>query len=679
MNRHALRTATALGLGGALGIAPAIALGAAAAARDTTETIIVWGERLEETLPLQLADYGSRVEVIGVEQIEAGNFVDVSAVLQNLAPGLYLTPKNGAFDYVNLSLQGSRSVDVVWLIDGVRINNRLYATTTPLDTIPAHMIERIEILKGGQSLNYGTQAVAGAINIVTRNFSEETDGQVSVGFDSNEGTSVSGYARGAFGPHRLVVFASADDSDGFQPFRDEDYQPSGTDRDRGYDVVNLGLKYGIDFSDDLIVRFLYQHTDATLDFARAYLSANEFNERDEDLVSAKVDWEVNDRLALYVKAYYHWWDTHYTWQVNDLDDDGNLTGTQSYFSNQAFWGFEDYGVNLLSEFEVNDALTVLAGYDFQSYSGEDEEFLIDETSEDVHAVFLQGRLDLDVLAGARISAGVRHNAPTDSQNITVWNLSGELDLNDTFYVRGQVGTSMRLPSAYELYVIDPCCEQGNPNLVGEESFNVEAGVGANYGTVSWEAIAFHRTIENLIDIDFDNPAFPDGVLANFSDEVEVNGAELIINAALPADFGLTFDYTHTDSTSNGDGPQLIDIPVDAAKLILDWRPAGRPFGASAAANWVGDLSDARSVGVSGMRSTERIEHGNYATLDLAGFVYLDQNERHRLGVRLENALDEEYFTQFLNTDVDGTDPTLRVAQGNLGAPRTLYVRYTLDF
>lgn len=670
MNKTSLYAATALALGGALG-APATA--------DDVDRVIVWGDRLEETLPLELAEYGSRVELIDVEQIKNGGFVDVSGILQNLAPGLYLTPKNGAFDYVNLSLQGSRSVDVVWLIDGVRINNRLYATTTPLDTIPAHMIERIEILKGGQSLNYGTQAVAGAINIVTRNFSEETDGQIRLGVDSNEGTSLSGYARGAFGPHRLVLFASADQSDGFQPFRDEDYQPSGTDRDRGYDVVNFGLKYGIDLTDNLIARVLVQHTDATLDFARAYLSANEFNERDEDLVSAKVDWRINEQLALYVKGYYHWWDTHYTWQVNDLDDDGILTGTQSYFSNQAFWGFEDYGVNVLSELELNDTLTLAAGYDFQSYGGEDEEFLIAETEEDVHAVFLQGRLNLDVLNGARVAAGVRHNAPSDGQDITVWNLSGEVDLNDTFYLRGQVGTSMRLPSAYELYVIDPCCEQGNPNLVGEESFNVEAGVGADYGMVSWEAIAFHRTIENLIDIDFDNPSFPDGVLANFSSEVEVNGAELIVNAALTDEIGLTFDYTHTDSTSDGDGPQLIDIPVDAAKLLVDWRPAGRPFGASAGLNWVGDLYDARSVGFAGDRSTETFEHGNYVVADLSGYLYLDREERHRLGVRLENAFDEEYFTQYLNTDIDGPAPVLRVAQGNLGAPRTLYINYTLDF
>ncbi len=44
---------------------------------------------------------------------------------------------------------------MLWLVDGVRINNRLYGGTTPLDTIPASMVERIEVLYGGQALFYG--------------------------------------------------------------------------------------------------------------------------------------------------------------------------------------------------------------------------------------------------------------------------------------------------------------------------------------------------------------------------------------------------------------------------------------------------------------------------------------------------------------------------------------------
>jgi len=56
--------------------------------------------------------------------------IDVGQSLQTLVPGLYIAQKNGPFDYVDVSLQGSRTDDVLWDRGGVRINNRLYSGTT---------------------------------------------------------------------------------------------------------------------------------------------------------------------------------------------------------------------------------------------------------------------------------------------------------------------------------------------------------------------------------------------------------------------------------------------------------------------------------------------------------------------------------------------------------------------
>ena len=95
------------------------------------EELIVIGI-LEETIPLQLSKYGNRIKIITADEIELGGFNDLSQSLQMLVPGLYVAPKNGAFDYMNCSLQGSRCQDILWLIDGVRINNRLYNSTSPL-------------------------------------------------------------------------------------------------------------------------------------------------------------------------------------------------------------------------------------------------------------------------------------------------------------------------------------------------------------------------------------------------------------------------------------------------------------------------------------------------------------------------------------------------------------------
>src|SRR5690606_20326232 len=153
MRNHRLALAIAAGLPLVAGIVTP------AQAASDIEEITITSTRLEETIPLDLSRYGNQVEVITAEDITKRGFIDVTQTLQMLVPGLHIRPKNGPFDYFDASLQGSRNQDILWLIDGVRITNRLYNGTSPLDTVPAHMIERIEVLKGGQGIYYGTQSV----------------------------------------------------------------------------------------------------------------------------------------------------------------------------------------------------------------------------------------------------------------------------------------------------------------------------------------------------------------------------------------------------------------------------------------------------------------------------------------------------------------------------------------
>ena len=99
------------------------------------------------------------------------------------------------------------------------------------------------MLNGGQALFYGTQAVAGAINIVTKGFSDHPDGAVSAGYDTNQAQQYNGYYRDTIGSNHFVVYATHDQAPGFQPIVDDEYQPSGTDRRRYYKVTSVGGKY----------------------------------------------------------------------------------------------------------------------------------------------------------------------------------------------------------------------------------------------------------------------------------------------------------------------------------------------------------------------------------------------------------------------------------------------------
>jgi len=88
--------------------------------QDDVEQVTVTAKRLEETLPENLARYGTRLDTISRTQVVDGGYVDVAGTLKTLAPGLYIQSKNGPFDYADISLLGSRSEDVLWLVDGVR-------------------------------------------------------------------------------------------------------------------------------------------------------------------------------------------------------------------------------------------------------------------------------------------------------------------------------------------------------------------------------------------------------------------------------------------------------------------------------------------------------------------------------------------------------------------------------
>jgi vitamin B12 transporter len=259
--------------------------------------------------------------------------------------------------------------------------------------------------------------------------------------------------------------------------------------------------------------------------------------------------------------------------------------------------------------------------------------------------------------------------PSDGQDKTVWNASGRLGVGGGAYVRGSVGTSFRLPSAYELYVIDPCCERGNPDLVGEESFNVEGGFGARREHLDWEVTLFHRTVDDLIAIDFDRPEFPDGLIVNTDQQVEVLGWEAVLGFRFTDSVSATLSHLHNRAEEEGSSEQIPDVPADLSKLSLTWRPGSLPLALIGSAQRVGELFDTAGGGIG------RVEHGDYTLFDLAASYTFA--ERHRIRLRLDNVFDEEYDTRVLRVrrDVDGSS----YAAGTLGLPRTFAASYTLLF
>lgn len=669
-------------------------------AADGGDTVVIVGQTIEETLPQELETYGSDVEVTDSEEIRNSGFVDVSQALQMDTPGLFLAPRGGPFSYLDISLQGSRTQDMLFLVDGVRINNRLYSGTIT-DTLPASMVERIEVLKGGQSLFYGTQAAAGVINVVTRGYTDSFNGQVAVGGDTNDSLHVDGYVRGKAGPGNYVLYASQDKSDGFTTFSVS--QPSATDKARSYDVNSYGGKYRLDVLENLAFDARYQHTDARLDYPGARLTAYSKNERDEDIASLGVDWRAATWAQVLVKGYWHDWDSNYTTINNRLP----LGSGQTVVDRDTYWGYEDKGVNLLAKLTPGGPLEYVVGYDFQQYSGRDEVLLIAEQTEEVNAVFAQVRSDGTLVENASFAAGVRYNDAGGS-DATVWNVSGRYDFSPFLYAQGTAGTSFLLPTAEQLYAIDPCCALGNPKLEPEQSESVNAGLGGAFTAgpaFTWQATYFARNIDDLIlDDSFqalglnpvalypnlsdpdpstpENDFFFNGLYYNLPGEVEVTGFELIGDADFGGGWRANASYSDTKARMDGSSMQVARIPRRYAKAGLAYDAPGGVWGLNASVLWTGEqrsnvtVNDGPDPGTAA--DVISFNYGDYVVADLAAHLFLGADQRHKLTVRLQNLFDEEYLTR-VNSGLADSAAAGRFVFGNRGVPQTASLTYSYGF
>lgn len=649
------------------------------ASAASIEEVVVTGGRLEESIPQDLARYGNRVEVITAEEIREMGFVDVTQTLQMLVPGLNIRPKNGPFDYFDASLQGSRNQDILWLVDGVRINNRLYNGTSPLDTVPAHMIERIEVLKGGQGIFYGTQSVGGVINVVTRGLQQQADGAVGTNVHTNGGFGVNGYYRAGSDRLQYAVYASREESDGYQPWRDEDIQRSSTDRDRGYEVTMAGVKLGFSPTDNSLLSLHYQRTENELDFARPFLNHSTINAREEDILTLKYDWQVNDRLGLFVKAYRHQWQTDYTRIYNTLDQSGNVTGELRYLNNNDYWGYDDKGLNAMLKYDAGHGLEYIAGFDQQRFSGSDDVWRIAKLEERVNAGFFQIRTTEDLLEDTMLAFGARYNKSSNIKARTVWNFSGKHNFTDNLYLQANIGTSFRLPDAEQLFlneiydedgdgVPDDFFSIGNPNLKPEQSTNLNIGIGGNRGNLTWELVGFKRRISDYIEsyVPWEIAGVEGESFINTADEVEIDGFEVITALQLTSQWSVNFSHTQTSAELNGDGDQLALIPESENKLRLDYQSQTRPWGMTFALNHVGDVLERQGA-----------RRGNYTVMDLSLHYSLGRQMQHNLALRLENLTDKEYATRVdrATNDVTGAG----YLYDNLGMERTLHASYSYQF
>lgn len=607
---------------------------------------------VESTTVAEMAKYGSKVEIIDRQQIErAGPSSDITRVLQMYVPGLYVAPKNGPFDYGTYSLLGGRNDDTLILLDGVRLNNRLYGGLY-LDTLPANAIERIEVLKGGQSLLFGTQAVSGVINIVTRSpQTRDASGEVNLGLDSFMGRSgdarVERIVSNGLGDLGLLAYVSHNVSDGYQPFRNSAYNTSTRDKKRSYEVTTFGAKAIQGFGDDSRLELFYQYTDANLDFARAANNKKTTNDRVQQIATATFEQRLGERFSYFVKGHVNDWDTRYT-KIDNLSGGG-----VDVRNHNDYWGFTDWGVQAEGKAELDGGHVLVFGTDNQWFKGQDDVLKIDDNKAQANALYTQLRPVFEALPDWHPSIGVRHEKISGGESATVGMLTSLYDLTPSWQLRGQYGNAFKLPNAEQLFANEPY-EKGNRNLKPEKSVNAELGLDYKGSLLAGEfnasITAYRRKIDDLIALD--NKQFVNG-----DSQVRVRGIEVDGRWQFSPQWNLSADMTRNLVESRN--VTLSNIPGFFARSRLGFESQDRMWGVGGAIRYIGQVE-----------SSKKVDYGHYSVVDADAYRYLDTAQQHRLSLLVENLFDRDYTTSMTSD---------RPALDNLGRPFTTEVRYTYRF
>lgn len=119
--------------------------------------------------PKKQSETGKVVTVINRQQLDRSSGKSLADILNTVAGTTIIGANNSPGTILTASIRGSSAGNVLILVDGIPVNDPSVITNYfDLNLFAVEQVERIEILKGGQSTLYGSDAVSGVINIITR-------------------------------------------------------------------------------------------------------------------------------------------------------------------------------------------------------------------------------------------------------------------------------------------------------------------------------------------------------------------------------------------------------------------------------------------------------------------------------------------------------------------------------
>ena len=523
----------------ALGFTSSVHAAEQTIARASLDTIVVTATRSEE----KIENVPARINVIAEEQIEQSPIASFPQLMMTDA-SINMVQLGGYGQIASLFMRGTESDHTLVLRDGVRLNNDAsgLASNSFIDTTE---IQQIEILKGPASVLYGTNAIGGVVQIITKTPTQDS------AFVSAE--------VGEHNTYKTILGVDAVEDGFYAQLRGQRMETDGTKifdyagaKPSSYDQTGFSGKLGYD-SDDFGISLEHSENEGRSEYENYSWSSFSYQPKAHDFLNQVTT--LNTRYKFTET-------TELKARISRFKDEL----TQLDAPEQTIYVSDEYDLSLGQQLSAQQNLIV--GINHKDLDTETHK-ASDPFHEQIYTTgyYAQHQFQTDQLKtqlGIRVEDNEKYGSHTVAQAAVRYFLNPELS------VYTNIGSAFKAPTMNDLYYGD----YANPELKPEESLSYELGTDWQI-TPAWHSgLSIYRTeIDNLIN---SNPS-QEWKLANI-EAVTIDGAELYINFLQDQWFAKT-SYSYSKATDDQSGEYLSRRPRQ--KLAFTAGLAEEKYGLSA--------------------------------------------------------------------------------------------------
>lgn len=599
---------------------PALAEEAAAdGAGAAGTTITVLGTGVAEPVDQS----GQSIAIVGVEELQSIQGADLTRVLERL-PGVVFSRNGGPGGFTGVRVRGAEAEQLLVLVDGVRMDDPSQPSGgTSFGNLLAGNLEKVELLRGSNSVVWGSQAIGGVVALTTRQLEGAEFSAEYGAYNTFTGTAVAGGTSGGFSG---TIAAGYTHSDGFSELAAD---PEAD----GYRQWELAGKARLDLGGGFALSTNGRYADSRRAIDGFGVTSDDVQFTKDTSGRVALDY-TSDKLQLGVSGGIYDINRYY---------EGSVLGAQGLFFNG-----RTYQAELTGRWRATSALSLVFG------GGNDwSQFRDAATPEktaslsNVHALleYREGRVVL--------AAGVRYDHHDQFGGQWNFGANGSYEFAPEWRIRASYGEGFKAPTLYQLnaFGVDSGFTfAGNPALLPERSRSYEVGIerGDRNGPLHFAATAFRRDSTNLITFVGCDTSTAGICAANAGDftfstyanigKARAEGFELEFDAR-PSDrlsVHAVYSYVKSSNLTPGDffeGRDLARRPRNAVTFAADWRTP------------LHDLTiggDIRLVSDSFDSNFSNTQLDGYALVGLRASVPV--TERFEVFGRIENLTDQFYET-----------------------------------